>query len=144
MIVPTLQRCWLLIRYGVTSTPLRLFLCHLGAGFRFGGGLFLRYFAAASCLTGRLAPCCLLTPARALPGSRLLAATRGGLLPHRALLFFRRRLTALFLLRLRRPQHGAAAVREPATTREDLVYVLRVIVVTINLVVVRHLLTGLD
>src|SRR5277367_725392 len=127
MTVPMLQRRWLLMGYGVTSTP-RLFLRHLGTRLRFGDGLLLRYFAVASRLTGRLAraaslsasarfaamtrlracrpafpasfaPCCGLTPARALPASRLLSATRGGLLRYGAFLFFRRGLAALFLLR---------------------------------------------
>src|ERR1700723_3294462 len=115
MIVPTLQRCWLLMGYGVTSTP-RLFLRHLGTRLRFGDGLLPGHFGTGFLLrrpgarlaaTARLRACrpafpaglaarCRLTGCRALPASRLLSATRGGLLRYGAFLFFRRGLAALF------------------------------------------------
>src|SRR3984957_7095942 len=157
MTVPTLQRCWLLMGYGVPLAPPHFFLrCGFllgdlalgdcGAGLLFGHGLLLRHLGARSARVALAAPSGLTSRGLARPASLSAPALPAGrgLLPHRALLFFRRRLAAFFLLRLRRPQHRAPAVREPAAAREHLVYVLRVVVVAINLVVVRHLLAGLD
>src|ERR1700744_5345077 len=99
MTVPTVQRCWLLMGYGVPLAPHFFLRCgfllrDLGTGLLLGGGLLLRHLGARPGLVALAPPPGLTSPrarpARPAASARLsapaLPAGRG-LLPRRALLF---------------------------------------------------------